>query len=129
VVHGRFAPRPDRVGTPANAPLFGSVRKREHGREGSDEARIHPALGPEESDVVPTRRHGVGVFSGTGLDLVLRDRSVTTLGLAGVSTDMAIVASSAAAVDLGYPASSPPTARRGSPPRSTGWTWSRRYRY
>ena len=63
---------------------------------------VHPLLGPEESDVVLTRLHGVSVFAGTGLDALLRAQSVTTVVLAGVSTDMAIVCSTAAAVDLGY---------------------------
>jgi nicotinamidase-related amidase len=42
------------------------------------------------------------VFSGTGLDSVLRAQAVTTVVLAGVSTDVAIACSTTAAVDLGY---------------------------
>ena len=43
-----------------------------------------------------------GIFSNSGLEKVLKEKGVTTLVLAGVATDMAVLTSVVQAADLGY---------------------------
>jgi nicotinamidase-related amidase len=43
-----------------------------------------------------------GMFSNSGLEKILEEKGVTTLVLAGVATDMAVLTSVVQAADLGY---------------------------
>jgi nicotinamidase-related amidase len=57
---------------------------------GSEGATLLPELGPEPTDLVLSRWHGVGPMGGTDLDAVLRNLGVSTIVVVGVSLNVAI---------------------------------------
>jgi nicotinamidase-related amidase len=46
---------------------------------------IHPALGPEQNDIVVTK-HRISTFTGTDLEMILRAKEIRTLVLFGIAT-------------------------------------------
>ncbi|HET6170182.1 MAG TPA: cysteine hydrolase [Terracidiphilus sp.] len=60
---------------------------------------IHPALGPEEGDIVVTK-HRVGAFAGTDLEMLLRAREVDTLVMFGIATSGVVLSTLTEAFDL-----------------------------
>lgn len=103
VVHCLITHRHDNRGSNRNARLFVAAA-RQPGRMtlGSPAARLLPALGPEDSDLVLTRIQGLGPMSGTELDPVLRHLGVTTVIGMGVSLNVALTNLAFDAVDHGY---------------------------
>lgn len=69
--------------------------------EGSIEAEIVPELSPESNEIVLSKPAS-GIFTGTGLDEILRNLGIRTLILAGISFDGAIEGSLRSASDRGY---------------------------
>jgi nicotinamidase-related amidase len=57
---------------------------------GSEGATLLPELGPEPTDVVLYRWHGIGPMGGTDLDAILRNLGVSTIVAVGVSLNIAI---------------------------------------
>jgi biuret amidohydrolase len=57
---------------------------------GTQGAAVLPELGPEPTDLVLSRWHGVGPMGGTDLDAVLRNLGVSTIVVVGVSLNIAI---------------------------------------
>ncbi|WP_426571852.1 cysteine hydrolase [Aquihabitans sp. McL0605] len=103
VVHATFARRADGAGANTNARLFlGLQRSPVSMLPGSFEASVVPALGPEPSDLVLSRLHGLNPMAGTDLDPVLRNLGVTTIIVTGVSVNVAITNLVMDAVNLGY---------------------------
>ena len=92
VVHCLIVRRPDALGVNNNARLFAGARARSGvGLElGTPEGSVVPELGPQESDLVLTRIHGIGPMAGTDLDPLLRNLGVTTIVGVGVSVNVAI---------------------------------------
>lgn len=90
---------------PPNSPLASALAKRraDAGSE-SDERGVDviAAIGPEASDYVVERHHGMAAFPGTELDSVLRELRVETIVATGVSLNLGIIALAADAVSLGY---------------------------
>jgi biuret amidohydrolase len=83
--------RGDGLGANRNARLFAAVRTLGSDLSpGSVGASLLPELGPEPSDLVLPRYHGVGPMGGTDLDSVLRNLGVTTIVAVGVSVNIAI---------------------------------------
>lgn len=116
VVHCTAEFRADRRGTPANAPLIAAALRRPgHMLEGTAAVELVPGLGPEPSDVVCARRHGVSPFTGTTLDATLRALGVGTVVATGVSLNVAIVGLAIEAVGLGYRVVVPTDAVAGVP--------------
>ena len=74
-----------------------------------------PELGPEPTDMVLTRWHGVGPMGGTDLDAVLRNLGVTTIVATGVSVNIAIQSLVMDAVNAGYQVVLPRDAVAGIP--------------
>lgn len=66
-----------------------------------DWTELVPELGQQPEDLRVTK-YRVGAFIGTGLDAMLRDRGVTQVMLAGVSTSGGVEATARSAYDLGY---------------------------
>src|SRR5271168_1869917 len=72
------------------------VQRRPDGRgavditPGTPGATLLPELGPEPTDLVLSRWHGVGPMGGTDLDAVLRNLGVSTIVVVGVSLNIAI---------------------------------------
>ena len=66
-----------------------------------DFAEIVPELGPEERDIVVTKRQW-GAFYGTDLDLQLRRRDIATIVLGGISTNYGVESTARDAYERGY---------------------------
>jgi hypothetical protein len=78
------------------------LRRPEHLLEGTPSVEVISELGPEESDLVVPRRHGVSPFSGTALDVTLRNLGVSTVIVTGVSVNLGVLGLAIEAVNLGY---------------------------
>lgn len=102
VVHCLVQRRPDGLGSNHNARLFAAARALVDVTPGSAGAALLPELGPEPSDLVLSRWHGIGPMGGTDLDAVLRNLGVTTIVTTGVSVNVAITNLVMDAVNLGY---------------------------
>ncbi|BBZ51683.1 cysteine hydrolase [Mycobacterium heidelbergense] len=94
VVHCLVQRRPDGLGSNHNAKIFSRGRGPGKGSvdvaPGTAGAALLPELGPEPSDLVLSRWHGVGPMGGTDLDAVLRNLGVSTIVVVGVSLNIAI---------------------------------------
>jgi len=69
--------------------------------EASPATAIHPAVAPQEGDIVVTKRR-VSAFSGSDLDVVLRALGVDGLALAGIATSGVVLSTLRAAADLDF---------------------------
>src|ERR1700756_2099093 len=90
VVHCLVQRRPDGLGSNHNAKIFSLGRGEVDIVPGTQGAAVLPELGPEPTDLVLTRWHGVGPMGGTDLDAVLRNLGVSTIVVVGVSLNIAI---------------------------------------
>ena len=63
--------------------------------------QIHPALGPEPSDIVVTK-HRVSAFAGTDLQMILRAGEIDTLVLFGIATSGVVLSTLLEASDSDY---------------------------
>ena len=90
VVHCTVQRRPDGLGANHNAKIFAIGRGEVNIIPGTPGAAVLPELGPEPSDLVLSRWHGVGPMGGTDLDAVLRNLGVSTMVVVGVSLNIAI---------------------------------------
>ncbi|MFP5257151.1 MAG: cysteine hydrolase [Acidimicrobiia bacterium] len=116
VLHCVVHRRPDGRGSNHNARLFAAAAALgldldPDGPGGS----LVPELGPEPSDLVLSRYHGVGPMGGTDLDAVLRNLGVRTIVATGVSVNVAITSLVMDAVNLGYDVVLPRDAVAGVP--------------
>ena len=68
---------------PNIARLFAGAAKGVDVTPGSEGATLLPEAGPEPSDVVLTRWHGIGPMGGTDLDAILRNLGVSTIVAVG----------------------------------------------
>lgn len=102
VFHLTIAHRPDFADVKPNSLLAALARKNPLLVAGSPEADIVPILTPMPQDIVVQRSSGLIGFLGTALDAMLRRMGVTTVVLAGVSTNVAIAGCAIVATDLGY---------------------------
>lgn len=103
VVHCTAEFRPDRAGSATNAPLLAVMGKRPgHLLVGSPEVEVVPELGPDPRDLVVPRLSGVSPFTGTALDVTLRNLGVRTVVATGVSVNLAVLGLAIEAVNLGY---------------------------
>lgn len=103
VVHCLIQRRADGRGSNHNARLFAAGKSFSADlTPGSPGASVLPEFGPEASDLVLTRTHGVGPMTGTDLDSVLRNLGITTIVGVGVSVNVAITNFVMDAVNRGY---------------------------
>lgn len=108
VVHCTAENRPDGKGATENCRIFAmnARLRRETGStpidQGSPGASLIREIGPESSDVVVSRIHGMTPFTSTSLDQILRNMGIRTLVVAGVSVNLGILGTVISAVDLGY---------------------------
>lgn len=103
VVHCVVARRPDNRGSSRNARVFiAAERSPTRLVAGSEQAELLSELGPDPSDLVLSRMHGLSPMHGTELDAVLRNLGVSTVVGVGVSLNVAIVNLAFDAVNLGY---------------------------
>jgi nicotinamidase-related amidase len=90
IVHCLVQRRPDGLGSNHNAKIFTMSRGAVDIAPGTPGAEVLPELGPEPSDLILRRWHGVGPMGGTDLDPVLRNLGVFTIVVVGVSLNIAI---------------------------------------
>jgi biuret amidohydrolase len=90
IVHCLVQRRPDGLGSNHNAKIFTMSRGAVDISPGTPGAEVLPELGPEPSDLILRRWHGVGPMGGTDLDAVLRNLGVSTVVVVGVSLNIAI---------------------------------------
>jgi biuret amidohydrolase len=90
VVHCLVRRRPDGLGSNHNARIFAIGGGDVGITPGTPGAELLPELGPEPTDLVLSRWHGVGPMGGTDLDAVLRNLGVSTVVVVGVSLNIAI---------------------------------------
>ena len=90
VVHCLVRRRPDGLGSNHNAKIFAVGRGEVEIVPGTHGAAVLPELGPEPTDLVLSRWHGVGPMGGTDLDAVLRNLGVSTIVVVGVSLNIVI---------------------------------------
>ena len=90
VVHCLVQRRRDGLGSNHNAKIFALGRGEVDIVPGTPGAAVLPELGPEPTDLVLSRWHGVGPMGGTDLDAVLRNLGVSTIVVVGVSLNIAI---------------------------------------
>ena len=98
VVLVRVTPSPD--GRDALHPVVDAPVSWQGARP-ADWAEIVPEMGPEPGDLVITKRQW-GAFYGTELDLQLRRRGITTIVMAGISTDAGVESTARDAYERGY---------------------------
>jgi nicotinamidase-related amidase len=102
VVHCHLAHRPDLAGVRPNSLLGALAIKHRTLIAGTPDTLPPPELAPRDDDHVSIRATGITAFYGTDLDATLRLRSVETIVLTGVSTDVAIPGLALEAVNRGY---------------------------
>jgi biuret amidohydrolase len=90
IVHCLVQRRPDGLGANHNAKIFAIGRGSVDITPGSPGAAVLPELGPEPTDLVLSRWHGIGPMGGTDLDAILRNLGVSTIVVVGVSLNVAI---------------------------------------
>ena len=115
VVHCLVQRRPDGLGSNHNAKIFAIGRGEVDIAPGTPGATLLPELGPEPTDLVLSRWHGVGPMGGTDLDAVLRNLEVSTIVVVGVSLNIAIPNVVMDAVNAGYRVVLPKDAVAGIP--------------
>jgi biuret amidohydrolase len=89
IVHCLVQRRPDGLGGNHNAKIF-AIGDDVAITPGTEGAELIPELGPEPSDLMLRRWHGIGPMGGTDLDAVLRNLGVSTIVAVGVSVNLAI---------------------------------------
>jgi len=105
VVHCTFEARADGLGSVANAPFLRWLAKSEPNLlPGTSAVQLMPELGPEPSDFICSRRHGLTPFPGTDLDPTLRNLGVRTVVATGMSVNVGVLGMVMGAVDRGYEA-------------------------
>lgn len=108
VVHCTAERRPDGAGSLANCRMLaGAEALHAQGggiEQGTPGAELVPGFGPERSDIVVPRLHGLTPFTATSLDQTLRNLGVTTVVAIGVSLNIGVLGLTLSAVDLGYQA-------------------------
>ena len=102
VVHCLVQRRPDGLGSNHNAKIFRLGTDDVAIAPGTPGAELLPELGPEPTDLVLRRWHGIGPMGGTDLDAVLRNLGVSTIVAVGVSVNVAITNLVIDAVNAGY---------------------------
>ena len=115
VVHCVVQRRPDGLGSNHNAKIFAIGGGQVNILPGTPGAAVLPELGPEPSDLVLSRWHGVGPMGGTDLDAVLRNLGVSTIVVVGVSLNIAIPNIVMDAVNAAYDVMVPRDAVAGIP--------------
>jgi nicotinamidase-related amidase len=103
VVHCTAEFRADGAGSKGNAPVLAAAR-REPDRLliGTPTVDVIPELGPDPADIISARVHGMTPFTGTSLDVGLRNLGISTVIATGVSVNIGIVGMVIEAVGLGY---------------------------
>ena len=91
VVHCTAENLTNGFGVNRNARLFAGARKAgAENAPGTTSVAPVPEVGPVAGDIVLPRYHGLSPMTGSALDSLLRNQGITTVIVAGVSTNIAI---------------------------------------
>jgi nicotinamidase-related amidase len=116
VVHCTAEFRADRAGSTVNCQLVAAaLRNPDHLLAGTPSTELIGGIGPVPGDLVSTRLHGVSPFTGTSLDIWLRNLGVRTVVATGVSVNLGVLGLAIEAVNLGYSVVVPRDAVAGLP--------------
>lgn len=115
VVHCTAEFREDRQGSGTNAPMLRASAKGGSLISGTPSADVVPELQQQPSDLVVPRLHGMTPFTGTSLDVTLRNLGIETVIATGVSLNVGVTGMVIEAVGLGYEVVVPPDAVAGLP--------------
>jgi nicotinamidase-related amidase len=104
VVYCTLVYRADRRGSAANAPRLARSFKQDAQRlvAGTQSARVIDDIAPQPQDLIAERCNGMSPFSGTSLDIALRNMGIRTIIATGVSLNIGIFGMAVEAVGLGY---------------------------
>ena len=103
VFHCLAVPRADGFGQHRNAPLFLATRRSENALvEGTPGVEVAEGIEIGPDDIVLRRMQGLTPFAYSELDPILRNESIKTLVVCGVSLNVAIPALTFEAVTAGY---------------------------
>lgn len=80
---------------------FSIVKQQQGAAQAMIANRIHPAIAPQPSDIVVTKRR-VSAFSGSDLEVVLRAQGITHLVLCGIATSGVVLSTLREAADKDY---------------------------
>jgi nicotinamidase-related amidase len=103
VIHVQVGFRPGLPEVSARNALFAAIKNSSQHQKFFEGAsgRIHPRLGPDESDIVITK-HRVSAFYGTDLQVILRAKEIDTLVLFGIATSGVVLSTVLEAADADY---------------------------
>jgi biuret amidohydrolase len=101
VVYTRVAFKSDYSDMVPNSPLLAMTKQQACLVEGTWQTEILAELAPRDGDLVITHQRISGV-AGTQLDVILRGRSVDTMLIAGVPTNLSVEGNARDASNLGY---------------------------
>jgi nicotinamidase-related amidase len=93
-----------RAGHPEISPrnmTFSAIRQTGFFGPGAPGVEIHPAVAPQEREVVVVK-HRVGAFFGTDLEMVLRAGGIETLVMAGIATSGVVLSTLRHAADADF---------------------------
>ena len=117
VIHSLATTRADGYGEPRNAPLYRmAARAGKPLLAGTPAAEILPEIGLDERDLCVSRAGGLSPMHGTGLESLLRALGVSTVVVAGVSVNVAILDLTLDCVKAGFEVIVPRDAVAGYPP-------------
>jgi nicotinamidase-related amidase len=104
VVHCTVSFRPDRAGTYRNVPMINRFLDADpdHLTVSTPQVEVLPELRDPEHDLESMRHHGMGPFTGTTLDPLLRALGTATIVATGVSLNRGVTAMTLEALGYGY---------------------------
>lgn len=103
VIHIQVGFRPGMPEVSGRNKLFAAIKSSQQHQElfRGPAGAIHPALGPEPSDIVITK-HRISAFAGTDLDMILRASEIHKLVLFGIATSGVVLSTMLDAIDADY---------------------------
>lgn len=101
VIYSRIAFRSGYPDVSESNQIFAPLRSMMDFTESNPDTGIHPAVAPQDGDVVVMKRR-VSAFAGSDLDVVLRSMGVRRLVLTGVATSQVILSTVREAADLDF---------------------------
>ena len=102
VIHCTLVPHSEYEGFPVNCALWANLTRKGNLRAGQPGVDIVDGLAPQPGDIVSQRQAGLTGFHATELDRILRSLGVSTVVLAGVSTNIALMGLSIEAINRLY---------------------------
>ena len=81
--------------------IFREVKARGMYMEGSQGAKIHTEVSPQEGEILITK-HRASAFYGTDLEIILRSKNISQLVMMGIATEGCVLSTVRQAADMDY---------------------------